>query len=123
MPHAATSISVQNVLSGLARLGMEPADGVHLVVLRLPMQREESRRIAKLYEFTGKVGLGSNILRAEISILLPTGARRDRRKSFNAKGAKEAKFRHGLVQGRRVRRPSSRVEEAAMGWKAYCAGI
>ena len=46
---------------GRARLGMEPVDGVHLVALRLPMQREESRCIAKLYEFTGKVGSGSNI--------------------------------------------------------------
>ena len=62
MPHAAPSISVQNVLSGGAYpAGLEPVDGVHLVALRLPMQREESRCIAKLYEFTGKAGSGSNI--------------------------------------------------------------
>ena len=39
---------------------MEPVGGTHRMALRLPMQREESRRIAKLYEFTGKAGLGSN---------------------------------------------------------------
>jgi hypothetical protein len=68
MPHAASSISVQNVLSGLARLGMEPADSVHLGVLCLPMQREESRRIAKLYEFTGKAVSGSTIWRADLKM-------------------------------------------------------
>ena len=48
---------------------------------------------------------------------------RDKRKSLDAKGAKEAKFRHGIVQGRRAMRPSSRVGEVAMGWKVYCWGI
>jgi hypothetical protein len=55
-------VTLQDVLSGLAGLGIEPADGArraHPGVLGLPMQREESRRIAKLYEFTGKAGLGS----------------------------------------------------------------
>ena len=50
---------LQDVVWGAARLGMELVGEVHLVALRLPMQREESRRIAKLYEFTGKPGLGS----------------------------------------------------------------
>ena len=53
---------------GAARLGMEPVGDVHRMVLRLPMQREESRRIAKLYEFTGKAGLGSNILQGDLEM-------------------------------------------------------
>jgi hypothetical protein len=53
---------------GAARLGMEPVGATHRMALRLPMQREESRRIAKLYEFTGKAGLGSNILRGDLEM-------------------------------------------------------
>ena len=57
---------------GAARLGMEPVGATHRMALRLPMQREESRRIAKLYEFTGKVGLGSIVGR----YLLRVGGRK-----------------------------------------------
>jgi hypothetical protein len=60
MPHAASLFLCKMSCQGLP--GWERKRRVlHLVALRLSMQREKSRRIAKLYEFTGKVGLGSNI--------------------------------------------------------------